>query len=834
MEPNFDKLVEHLQLRESDRLALKQQRGFTDEVIDKMKFRSCGEHLLHDAHICQLPPEIVQALGQKNILIPFFNAEGRITSVRPHKFGIKGQSLDLYIPYPYLGTDLTTIVIAESEFKALASCLMGVPAIGIPGIASFSRAKFNLIPDTLAALGTKNAVICFDNEVKGDEKYDNYKADFTKRYDTEFYAYIMATLLQSAKFETRIATLKDEWRENGKIDIDGVLARGIDPEEYRKVIAHGKTAYQLRMEWSKLPPSHLSFLERRVDRFFYSGYIEERFNCYYAKTKDQEKPRKLSNFTIEVLQTIFDQDAKAERLAKFKSAYGGSQAVKFQPDVMVSKMMFQKFCLEMGDYQFSGNDQDLAAIWHYIFINQSGKIVIKVKQYGYHEEHKMWYFGNGAYYEDRFYKADRDGIVWIKDIGFLLPKHMDNVDIPQLAIEEVQLKLSDVLAKFGVVVGENEAKFMLGWTLGNYFMPEILETWGIYPFYFLHGKQAGGKSTIANWISSFFGLEVRGISFHGSSVAGLSRITNQMSMIPMWFEEYRNGDPHIGTKNNFLRGIYDRSMIVKGTKKEDEIKTYRGRSSLIISGEEHPRDAALMSRCYLMPVFRGDGTKESLAAYQWLQDNRGNFSEFGHYILTNKKTLWPKIKERVEGYRDSFSDQVTISDRNKNQVSIIAGICDVLVGDSETFSLFVGEAAVNQEGKVNRDQALNVFFEDIKQLVANGRMKTDVAKIEESSNVKYFYLWFAYCFGEWEVYFRGLRSDLPASKAALIEHLKKEPYFVDYIQTRLNGRSCYCMKLDYNHPGFPEHLKDLMELQHVTSIYRTAASANENLFPREQ
>jgi hypothetical protein len=252
-------------------------------------------------------------------------------------------------------------------------------------------------------------------------------------------------------------------------------------------------------------------------------------------------------------------------------------AIKLPPDAMVSKQVFQKFCYELGDYEFDGTDSDLRDIWHYIFMNQDGKRVIKLNHYGYNSEWNVWFFGNGAYSDGEYYPVDEDNIVWVKDVGFMMMSEMKELSEPILTSDKTAPEGKLILEKMSAIFGNNEARMLLGWAVGSFFMPEILAKWGVYPFMFLYGKQAGGKSTIANWISSFFGFQQKGINFKGSSVVGLTRTTSQMSMIPVWLEEYRSRDDNdIAKKNNFLRNVYDKTSVVKGTRRENEIKTYKG------------------------------------------------------------------------------------------------------------------------------------------------------------------------------------------------------------------------------------------------------------------
>lgn len=810
MDIPYKQIVEALDLTAEHRQHLKVQRGFPDEVIDKLKFKSCGPFIGQKPFFCNLPVAVYDALKTENVVIPYLDPTGEPYFIRPHKYGIKDLGIQVYIPYPIIGTDLKRLVIAESEYKAIASCIMGVPAIGIPGIASFSGSRFLQLKETIELLGAQQVVICFDNEIKGDTAYENFKKDYTKRYDTEFYAYIMATKLEKEKIETRIATLKNDWRTKGKADIDGILAAGVKPVDYQSCIQGAFTAARYRESWD-FPGPHASFMERRIDRYFYAGPISEKFSSYFRKL---DKEVKISNFTIDVVHTLYDQAQKAERLCRLRSKYGNSRPVLITPDMMSSLAVFNRFCFEMGDYEFEGDDKDLKRIWKYIFMNQDGRSVLKLSSYGHHDETGVWFFGNGAYFNDKFYPANDDGIVWVEDYGFKIPESPDkDFEAPILGCDpKLKISLKEILEHLGNILKPDTAKLILGWALGNFFMPEILKDFGVYPFLFFHGKKESGKSTIANWISQFFGFSQKGFNFHVSSIPGIARVSAQMSMIPVWLEEYRNKDPDIGKKNNFLRSIYDHSMIVKGTKKEDEVKTYKPRSTIILSGEEHPQDAALNSRCLRVSIYR-DSTKkdDNQGSYEWLQKYKSNFRIIGHELLTNKNELWPKIKVRIGDYLQSFAEDVEkVGDRNKIHMSIIAGVMDVLVGESEDFSIYVGETAQKMENKNYDEEALYIYFEDLLNLYAAGKSKAKIVRRVEEDGKEVVYFWHSLAYAEWEMQYKGLRNDLPASREALREHLTNEMYYVDTKQCRIGDKTGRMIVLDPRHSKFPQHLNDLL------------------------
>jgi len=185
------------------------------------------------------------------VLIPYFDRCGQVVHLRPHRDMSKGVSPRLYIVRP-AGVDSTTaryaiVVITEGEFKALAlrQILPRMGVVAIPGVSMCrddSPGTYGLVQELFAYLrgvGAKQVIVAFDNEDKSNPKLPSYKEDPRKRYDTQIWAYYLATLLERRGYETRVAWLPNAWRsENGKADWDGVLAsmmqRGMTEAEIAK------------------------------------------------------------------------------------------------------------------------------------------------------------------------------------------------------------------------------------------------------------------------------------------------------------------------------------------------------------------------------------------------------------------------------------------------------------------------------------------------------------------------------------------------------------------------------------------------------------------------
>ncbi len=190
------------------------------------------------------------------ILIPYFDEAGELVKLRPHKGGIAGDSVRLFIaltgrkwrekksvgdrPHPGplpqeretdaplpLQEVFETVSITEGEFKAMAVWQATAGKIGsaaLPGIST-GKPLFPDIEDWVADIAAKRAAVVFDNEDKSDPKLPGYKEDEWERYDPEAWARWLAGQLSKCGVDARVGKLPDEWRDkNGKADLDGALA----------------------------------------------------------------------------------------------------------------------------------------------------------------------------------------------------------------------------------------------------------------------------------------------------------------------------------------------------------------------------------------------------------------------------------------------------------------------------------------------------------------------------------------------------------------------------------------------------------------------------------
>lgn len=182
-------------------------------------------------------------------IIPYFDHEGRVVHMRPHKGMIRGRPPQLYVVRQAGKADIRpaeTAIVTEGEFKAMAiyqaignqkhrqthELLYTVGAV--PGISTTKRSGGgwwvrDAMDTWLQTRSVKRVVVAFDNEEKGDPSLPSFKAEEWKRHDTQVWARYLAEDVARQGYEGAVAVLPNEWRDAaGKADWDGALRRLIN------------------------------------------------------------------------------------------------------------------------------------------------------------------------------------------------------------------------------------------------------------------------------------------------------------------------------------------------------------------------------------------------------------------------------------------------------------------------------------------------------------------------------------------------------------------------------------------------------------------------------
>lgn len=185
--------------------------------------------------------------GETNpLLIPYFNEDGHVTHLRPHKGMLTGVPNHFFVARPCrrwqdahavemerARKPVRMAVICEGELKAIAVAQALWPSVAAGSTQGITNAKDWFVMDPLCEWleGLNHAddfrvVVVYDNEEKGNPSLPGYTAREDARHDSIVWARFLAEELERKAWHATVGVLPAAWRDaSGKADWDGALAK---------------------------------------------------------------------------------------------------------------------------------------------------------------------------------------------------------------------------------------------------------------------------------------------------------------------------------------------------------------------------------------------------------------------------------------------------------------------------------------------------------------------------------------------------------------------------------------------------------------------------------
>lgn len=837
-------LLDHAPLSDRHRKELTEKRGFSDGTIKKEKFGSGGAHLLDfEKAVLELmrlekfreqdliasgvfifDPKIktirinpillndtnkVKGKDVSNILIPYRRRDGEIETIRPHKLGFKDVPTEIYQEANLTGNP-PEIIITEGEFKAVAAMQYGLPCIAVPGIQSFSEKKFPELAKLLIDNGVQRAVIMFDNETKDDPAIEHrYKANPIDRYDTQFYSYYMAYKLEKAGIkEVVIATLPDAWKVDGKIDIDGCAATGKHAGDLKKVIYDAKPRNEFL---GSLDAEAKQVVLRKNNQKYHRSKVKREFNRYVVTRASGNKTweETISNFVMRVIATHDTPEGVKREIEFVDENNKRSNPFTIGSKEMSSAEAFRTFALSKGDFVWRGRLEDLLTIWESEFLMMDeGRYIVESDHLGWIEREKIWLFGNIAIdREGKEIRPDKSGIFWLEKRGIKpIPLSIStgrNTDLGTFpTLHTSPFDIHEVRRRLGQSIGVNEACVALGWITAVAFMEEIFDAYRSFPFFFVTGKFQSGKTTVAEWIVNFFGIEETGKSISQTTAVAIQRSLAYFSSLPFHMDEYRN-TKDIAYKNGFLRNVYNRQGAGKGVKDDFGLRDAKVRGTLLLSGEETPKDPAVLSRCIVVFVSRA---KREADNFNWFNQNRSRLSYHFYDILKRKKELIKPFGQTLNEWKDFFTSKGVQDRVALNYAIVVAGHAIVFGHKDLDFANWLLKETQDVEAEHSEEQAVNIFLEDLMAMKTRGLVDDKYWLIEGDK----IYFYFHGLHQVWAQEFKKSRGEESFKEGSIRAYLKEEKGYIDWnVKKWIKGMQKKCVVFDYN--TAPDALRELIE-----------------------
>jgi len=839
----YSRLIELAALSPDDRAALKTKRGFSDETIDRFRFRSCGPDLgkiidgvlkaefqgseLVEAGVVTETLEPHFVLTKPNILIPYLDGD-RVMHIRPHKYGIPEKA-----PQIYKAGTASAIVLTESEFKAAASHQFGFPAWGIPGISSFSRQHAPRFIETIKAAEITNVFIIFDNEKKDDPTLASYKQDPEKRWDTQFYAIVMAKNLEKAGISAKICTLPSDWMRDGKIDIDGALAQGRKPDEYKRVIMSGLPQKEYRY---RQPKEAMQIIARKDKIWWRNPLVRKEFNRYVStRTKGKESVDvDISNFTVSVRSNFYiENDGGANEITRsvvLTDEFGRES----QPVIMTSEDMtsegFADFAKKQGPYLWKGNKAEMDDVWEDAFLRDTGRIIYQPNHIGRMKD-GSWLFGNvGINSAGELVTPDEEGIFWIDGKGYK-PRGIGDTEPP---VMETRYKVDiwEYSQKLAQCYGNQGVKAAIGWVLGSAYADDIHREVGLYPLLFIGGKKGSGKTTLARWLMKLAGRDepVQSIGSVTTENAIIQRL-KWSSCMPCFWDEFRNSKD-MARREGLLRVVFNRGGVSKAIRTGDGLRSVTARGTVMLAGQDRPNDEAFFDRMIDINISEERRTGEH---YKWLAQQSGILSSVYLDVIRRKKEFLPGVLAGIEKFAQLLLKRGA-GDRTAVTYGVVAScywtFCVPQEKPDIAFTDWLGTSSDQKTEEVKDDSPTTKFWDSVISYVDRGDI--DKACFKRSGDGKLIYVYMRQVYDKWAECERRIGRE-PWNENAIIRYMDNEGYLHSRSTTnRFNGNMRRCIAIESR--TAPKSLLDYMEGEssngnggHNPHVDRTA-SEPEDLF----
>ncbi len=327
-----------------------------------------------------------------------------------------------------------------------------------------------------------------------------------------------------------------------------------------------------------------------------------RNNCYYATGDDEEEPARISNFIMEPLFHIEDEN-NGTRIFRMRNMYDVCRVIELKESELCSLSNFQQKAGSLGNYVWLAKIDKLNRVKEYLY--SKTETAEHIRKLGWNAEECFFAFGNGILADGAFKAVDDLGIVrGINGKAFYIPAtskiYLHNQEIFQferLMVHENRngVKLHDYVARLLEVFGENSC-IAFCYLLSTLFRDIIFKRTRHFPILNLFGEKGTGKTTLATSLQSFFLHGVDPPNLGVTSVPAMNDRVSQAVNTLVVLDEYKN-DLDI-RKIAFLKGLWGGGGQTKKNTSTDGMAAQTiVTTGVAVCGQDKPtQDMALYTR----------------------------------------------------------------------------------------------------------------------------------------------------------------------------------------------------------------------------------------------
>lgn len=527
-----------------------------------------------------------------------------------------------------------------------------------------------------------------------------------------------------------------------------------------------------------------------------SDIIEKNGAYFRVRYKDGEAFHiKLTNFTVK-LRNIYIRENEREREVVITREDGRkSEPLMITSDAKVSLKPFKALVANAIDASFYGKEEDMAAMWEYVYKTCDERVVYLPETVGRVEEFHGWLFRD-CYITDTgaIYRPDDDGVIWITNhtIG-LKPISIissgkgkvgrgEEFGIPSInpgnrTEDELEELLGEFISNLGTNLGNlGDAITAVAWVWASVYSEMISRHVKQFPFLFFWGNASKGKSVIIKWLMSLLDMEEVGYTTIGQLNSGVSfgRKMSYYAALPMCIDEIRS-NRDTSEWYGVFRSWFDRTGKTIGTKEGFGVKEQPIRGTLIFGGQDQFEDPATRTRC--IPIRVQKSGREMVETYQWFKNRQGEFKAIGYYWVSNYSKISKEALFKDWEDIDAVLRKAGIQGRTGKIWSLIAVFALRLANryaPDFNYMQYLFESVKSDLTRQTEDDTLTSFWETIEGMQSAERPLITFEHLKRDGDK--LYVWFSEIFRQFEKE-QGYGKER-FSKRAVLELLREEAYFI--------------------------------------------------------
>ena len=537
------------------------------------------------------------------------------------------------------------------------------------------------------------------------------------------------------------------------------------------------------------------------------GSFFEKYGKYFTVKTVRDEPvfTQVSDFTIELKNIYLTEDGDRVREVIVKKDTGKvSKPILITSEVKVSLKAFRVFVARAIDADFTGTEQNLSAMWNFIYRKAPEVLINVTRVVGRNEIHSSWILQNCMVIDTgEVILPDDSGVFWTGDkTEGVAPESLNktsaiddtNKDIPFLYNSLTESETDELLKGLIFNIAKNlgdpgTALIMVAWFQSVSFSNCLFSLNKGFPLLFCSGSNGQGKGTICGWLMDLYGMHHNGKTTVAQlkSGVGFGRKAEYYASLPLFIDEIRD-DEQCRMWADTFRSYYDRDGRTMGTMGGFGVRTQEVRSCFMFAGEDHFSDPATKERCVTVRVNKLG--RELVESYAWVDGRKEELSAIGlKWIKESVTTDKAALKVSIKALDRALIVEAGCSARKSKNWAVVGHFALKLAAQympEYDMKTFLFKASTDDSAMQKSETTISQFFEVLESVMSQeGLAKITTEHVMTEGNL--LHIWFPHVY---RVVQEGCRGKFTFSKHAVLNALKEEPFFVSdakKIQMGLNG-----------------------------------------------